>query len=131
MIMNSEAGVGLAFHNFGRFVETLSGKDTLHDTVGIAYQISTKNRCQGAEPEQPQPVKTVKPTKEDEHSKHLDWIWSRTAKSQRCFQVQCCLMKTKEENCTDHLLFITVVGSEVDDCICFQQRCSNVGWMEC
>ena len=97
MIMNSEAGVGLAFHNFGRFVETLSGKDTLHDTVGIAYQISTKNRCQGAEPEQPQPVKTVKPTKEDEHSKHLDWIWSRTAKSQRCFQVQCCLMKTKEE----------------------------------
>ena len=39
-------------------------------------------------------------------------------------------MKTKKENCTDHLLFITMVGYEVDDCICLQQRCSNVGWME-
>lgn len=28
----------LAFDNFDRFVETSSGKDTLHDTVGIAYQ---------------------------------------------------------------------------------------------
>ena len=51
MTMDSEAGVGLAFDNFDRFVETLSGKDTLHDTVGIAYQISTKDQCQGAEPE--------------------------------------------------------------------------------
>ena len=25
-----------------RFVETLSGKDTLHDTVGIAYQLSAE-----------------------------------------------------------------------------------------
>lgn len=32
---------GLAFDNFDRFVETLSGKDTLHDTVGIIYQ----NKC--------------------------------------------------------------------------------------
>ena len=30
---------GLAWDNFDRFVETSSGKDTLHDTVGIAYQI--------------------------------------------------------------------------------------------
>ena len=29
---------GLAFDNYDRFTETLSGKDTLHDTVGIAYQ---------------------------------------------------------------------------------------------
>ena len=29
---------GVAFDNFDRYVETLSGKDTLHDTVGIAYQ---------------------------------------------------------------------------------------------
>ena len=28
---------GVAFDNFDRFVETLSGKDTLHDTVGIVY----------------------------------------------------------------------------------------------
>ena len=36
MTMDSEAGVGLAFDNFDRFVEKLSGEDTLHDTVGIA-----------------------------------------------------------------------------------------------
>ena len=36
MTMDSEAGVGLAFDNFHRFVETLSGKDIPHDTVGIA-----------------------------------------------------------------------------------------------
>lgn len=29
---------GVAFDNFDRFVETNSGKDTLHDTVGIIYQ---------------------------------------------------------------------------------------------
>ena len=31
----------MAFDNFDRFVETLSGKDTLHDTVGIVYQCDT------------------------------------------------------------------------------------------
>ena len=29
---------GVAFDNFDLFVDTLSGKDTLHDTVGIVYQ---------------------------------------------------------------------------------------------
>lgn len=29
---------GVAFNNFDRFVETSSGKDTLHDTVGIIFQ---------------------------------------------------------------------------------------------
>ena len=29
---------GIAFDNYDRYVETLSGKNTLHDTVGIAYQ---------------------------------------------------------------------------------------------
>ena len=32
---------GLAFDNFDCFVETINGKDTLHDTVGIAYQEET------------------------------------------------------------------------------------------
>ena len=63
MTMDSKAGVGLVFDNFNCFVETLSGKDTLHDTIGIAYQISTKDQCQGAEPEQSQPVKAVKSNK--------------------------------------------------------------------
>ena len=31
---------GVAFDNFERFVETLTGKDTLFETVGIAYQSS-------------------------------------------------------------------------------------------
>ncbi|KZS05943.1 Glioma tumor suppressor-like protein [Daphnia magna] len=30
--------IGVAFDNYDRFVETLTGKDTLHDTVGIVYQ---------------------------------------------------------------------------------------------
>lgn len=29
----------LAFDNYDRYVETFSGKNTLHDTVGIAYQL--------------------------------------------------------------------------------------------
>ncbi|CAH0562800.1 unnamed protein product [Brassicogethes aeneus] len=39
---------GLAFDNFGRFVDSLTGKETLHDTVGIIYQdileISSQNK---------------------------------------------------------------------------------------
>ena len=36
-------GTGVAWDNFDRFVETVSGKDTLHDTVGIAYQTVITN----------------------------------------------------------------------------------------
>ena len=38
MKKKSNQCTGLAFDNFDRFVETSSGKDTLHDTVCIAYQ---------------------------------------------------------------------------------------------
>lgn len=31
--------IEVAFDNYDRFVETITGKDTLHDTVGIIYQI--------------------------------------------------------------------------------------------
>jgi len=34
-----ELETGIAYDNYDRFVETLSGKNTLHDTVGIAYQV--------------------------------------------------------------------------------------------
>lgn len=34
---------GVAFDNYDRFVETCSGKDTLHDTVGIIYQNVVNN----------------------------------------------------------------------------------------
>lgn len=33
-----DLSTALAFDNYDRFVDTLSGKDTLHDTVGIIYQ---------------------------------------------------------------------------------------------
>ena len=42
MNLKASLATGVAFDNFDRFVETLSGKDTLHDTVGIAYQLSTE-----------------------------------------------------------------------------------------
>ena len=34
-----EFNTGIAWHNFDRFVETKSGKDTLHNAVGFAYQM--------------------------------------------------------------------------------------------
>ena len=40
MHCSPERGIGVAFDNLDRFVETQSGKDTLHDMVGIAYEIS-------------------------------------------------------------------------------------------
>ena len=39
MSMDSNACTGSALYNYDRFVETLTGKDTLHNTVGITYQI--------------------------------------------------------------------------------------------
>ena len=38
MTLQSDLGTGVEWDNFDRFVETESGKDTLHDTVGKAYQ---------------------------------------------------------------------------------------------
>lgn len=42
--LSPEFFTGLAFDNFDRFTETSSGKDTLHDTVGIIYQNDFRNR---------------------------------------------------------------------------------------
>lgn len=33
-----DLNTGVAFDNYDRFIETLNGKDTLHDTVGIIFQ---------------------------------------------------------------------------------------------
>ncbi|XP_050505694.1 uncharacterized protein LOC126883969 [Diabrotica virgifera virgifera] len=38
IIPTSSLACGVAWDNYDRFVETQSGKNTLHDTVGIAYQ---------------------------------------------------------------------------------------------
>ena len=39
MSLNASAATDVAWDNFDRFVEIKSGKDTLHDTVGIAFQV--------------------------------------------------------------------------------------------
>ncbi|GFX20245.1 hypothetical protein TNCV_1438041 [Trichonephila clavipes] len=38
IIQSPSLSTGVAFDNFDRYVDTLTGKDTLHDTVGIIYQ---------------------------------------------------------------------------------------------
>lgn len=49
---------GLAWDNFDLFVETINGKDTLHDTVGIAYQDEYANPMTGMQriPSSEEPV---------------------------------------------------------------------------
>ena len=41
MSLNPANNIGVAFDNFDKYLETVSGKDTLHDTVGIAYETSS------------------------------------------------------------------------------------------
>ena len=48
MTLDRNLHTGVAFDNFDRFVETLTGKNTLHDTVGIAYQIYMPHRETGS-----------------------------------------------------------------------------------
>ena len=44
MILNGNAATGVTSHTFDSFIEIKSGKDTLHDTVGIAYQVLDKSQ---------------------------------------------------------------------------------------
>ncbi|XP_077263749.1 uncharacterized protein LOC143898274 isoform X3 [Temnothorax americanus] len=43
ILRRPDLNTGVAFDNFDRFVETLNGKDTLHDMVGIIYQDVIQN----------------------------------------------------------------------------------------
>ncbi|GFT42680.1 hypothetical protein TNCV_5140211 [Trichonephila clavipes] len=38
IIQSPSLSTGVAFDNFDRYVDTLTGKDTLHNTAGIIYQ---------------------------------------------------------------------------------------------
>ena len=49
MSLNPANNIGVAFDNFDRYVETVSGKDTLHDTVGIAYETSSSATGESAD----------------------------------------------------------------------------------
>ena len=50
MKLNPHCGTGLAWNNFDRFVETIAGKETLHDTVGVTYQTITEEEPIDQEP---------------------------------------------------------------------------------
>ena len=41
MSLNAAINIDVAFDNFDRLLKTVSGKDTLHDTVSIAYKTSS------------------------------------------------------------------------------------------
>ena len=42
MKVNPRCKTGVAWDDFDRFIETITGKKTLHDTLGITYQIITE-----------------------------------------------------------------------------------------
>ena len=42
MKLNPRCETGVAWDNFNRFVETIAGQETMHDTVGITYQTITE-----------------------------------------------------------------------------------------
>ena len=44
MKLNPRCGTGVAWDNFDWFDETITGKETLHDTVGITYQLQRKSQ---------------------------------------------------------------------------------------
>lgn len=43
ILRRPDLNTGVAFDNYDRFVETMNGKDTLHDTVGIIFQDIVEN----------------------------------------------------------------------------------------
>ena len=51
MKFNPRCGAGVAWDDFDKFVETITGKETLHDTVGIAYQTITEEELMDREPD--------------------------------------------------------------------------------
>ena len=51
MKLNPQCGTGVAWDDFDRFLETITGKETLHDTVGITYQTITEEESIDQEPD--------------------------------------------------------------------------------
>ena len=50
MKLNPRCGTGVVWDNFDRSVDTITGKETLHDTVGITYQTITEEEPIDQEP---------------------------------------------------------------------------------
>lgn len=59
----SNLSTHVAFDNFDRFVDTTSGKDTMHDTVGIIYQFRQSDK---EEPESIERVSEVNDPQDEE-----------------------------------------------------------------
>ena len=62
MKLNPCCGTSVAWDNFDRFVEKITGKETLHDTVGITYQLFYRRRTNGQEPDDDENLSSVEET---------------------------------------------------------------------
>ena len=96
MNLNPSLTTGVVFDNFHRFVETLSGKDTLHDSVEKGYQLSTEEIVNsdksmafpGKISQEEISVIGLKVTQVNEsqkitHQNHLGWSISKNSKSRK------------------------------------------------
>ena len=96
MNLNPSLTTGIVFDNFHRFVETLSGKDTLHDSVEKGYQLSTeeivnsdKSMAFPGKISQEEisviglEVTQVNESQKITHQNHLGWSISKNSKSRK------------------------------------------------
>lgn len=96
MNLNPSLTTGVVFDNFHRFVETLSGKDTLHDSVEKGYQLSTEEIVNsdksiafpGKISQEEISVIGLEVTQVNEsqkitHQNHLGWSISKNSKSRK------------------------------------------------
>lgn len=96
MNLNPNLTTGIVFDNFHRFVETLSGKDTLHDSVEKGYQLSTeeivnsdKSMAFPGKISQEEisviglEVTQVNESQKITHQNHLGWSISKNSKSRK------------------------------------------------
>lgn len=96
MNLNPSLTTGVVFNNFHRFVETLSGKDTLHDSVEKGYQLSTeeivnsdKSMAFPGKISQEEisviglEVTQVNESQKITHQNHLGWSISKNSKSRK------------------------------------------------
>ena len=96
MNLNPSLTTGVVFDNFHRFVETLGGKDTLHDSVEKGYQLpreeivnSDKGMAFPGKISQEETsvidleVTHVNESQKLTHQNHLGWSISKNSKSRK------------------------------------------------
>ena len=70
--LEETVGTGVAWDIYERFVETISGKDTLHDTVRINYQVQTEDLLDFNSKQNPEYVETTAVTAKKKFLNQLD-----------------------------------------------------------